>query len=80
MVEHFRQEEGIVSEGGDNRRWQANQTHAVPKAGVARSGEQVEGLASSVLGTELDRTTLGLLFLFLRGSDYVALAVLGFTI
>lgn len=48
MVEHLREEEGIVSEGADNRRWQAkpNPCDSIPKAGLARSREQVEGLAS----------------------------------
>lgn len=39
-----------------------NQTHAIPSAGVARSREQVEGLASNALGTKLEKTALGLLF------------------
>lgn len=43
-----------IIEGG-----RQNQNHAISKTGVARSREQVEGLASDVLGTELEKAALG---------------------
>lgn len=77
---------GSHSEGGVIEGGRQNQNCTTPKTGVARSRVQVEGLASDVLGTELEKAALGscvclfVCLLFLRGSSYVALAVLGLTI
>lgn len=55
-----------------------NQTHVTPKAGVARSREQVEGPASDMLGTELGKAPLGLLFVCLFVFERVILCSPGY--